>query len=74
MWLMKGNNTATNTMNQQFHHFVEQQLSKVIEHENAAQSIRMNLESDSNVIDGSDLRSDKHNESRISTLRRTIIE
>jgi hypothetical protein len=37
--------------------------------ENAFDSIRVNLDSDSNVIDESDLQSEKHDEQRTSTLR-----
>jgi hypothetical protein len=37
-------------------------------------SIRVNLESDSNVMDESDLQDEKHDEQRSSTLRGIIID
>jgi hypothetical protein len=43
------------------------------EHENASDSIRINLESDSNVIDESDLHHEKHDEPKISTEREIVI-
>jgi hypothetical protein len=44
------------------------------EYENAFDSIRVNLESDSNVIDESDLQFEKHDEQRSSTLRGITID
>jgi hypothetical protein len=42
--------------------------------ENAADSIRVKCEFDSNVIDGSDLHFEKHVDPTISTLRRIKID
>jgi hypothetical protein len=44
------------------------------EYENVSDSIRVNLESDSNVIDESDLHLEKHDEQRSSTFRGIIID
>jgi hypothetical protein len=41
---------------------------------NALESIRANLESDSNVIDESDLQLEKHDEQRNSTFRGITID
>jgi hypothetical protein len=42
--------------------------------ENADDSIRVNREFDSNVMDSSDLQQEKHFEHRISTLRGITID
>jgi hypothetical protein len=44
------------------------------EDENANDSIRVNLESDSNVINESESQFEKHDEQRSSTLRGTTID
>jgi hypothetical protein len=44
------------------------------ENENAFESIRVNLESDSMMIDESDLQLEKYAEQRISTLRGITID
>jgi hypothetical protein len=44
------------------------------EDENACHSIRVNRESDSNVIDESDLQYEKHDEQRTSTFRGITID
>jgi hypothetical protein len=42
--------------------------------QNASPSIRVKCESDSNVIDESELQFEKHSEPRISTLRGIMID
>jgi hypothetical protein len=49
-------------------------IDSIDEDENASDSIRANLDPDSNKTEENDLQAEKHDEPRISTLRGTMID